>query len=181
MRKTTSSAVLAAVGLVVVFMVVWGAAPQAADTSPPSRALKSITINTQAYAVPGKRVDRRSLSITADEDMHIVGVEHFTGVQGGAWSDNGHMLSLLPKNPWEQWAEAGTGMEPTGQKGYFGYSGRDYYREVGGIGDVTQYEMFPDGTHVLVPAGKKLYLHCYANNFSEPPKMFHHTVRLLYW
>ena len=120
-------------------------------------------------------------TITADEDMHIVGIEHFTGVQGGAWSDNGHILSLRSDNPWTRWEKAGTGMEPTGQKGYFGYCGRDYYCEVGGIGDVTQYEMFPGRTYFFVPAGQKVYLHCYANNFNATPKAFHHTVRLLYW
>jgi len=162
---------------------VWWAAPRAvtAEAAPAGHALKSITINTQAYPVDAKGIDRRSGSITAPEDMHIVGIEHFIGVQGAAWSDNGHILSLSPDNPWTKWADAGTGMEPTAAQGYFGYSGRDYYTEVGGIGDVVQYEMFPAGTHFLVPAGRELYLHCYANNFLDGTRMFHHAVRLLYW
>jgi hypothetical protein len=170
------------IGLTVGGMVMMAAAPQqGVPGGCQSKALKSITINTNAYTVESHAIDRRSASITADEDMHIVGIEHFTGVQGGAWSDNGHLLSLSPDNPWAKWAKAGTGMEPTAAKGYFGYCGRDYYCEVGGIGDVVQYEMLPAGTHFFVPAGKKLYMHTYANNFMESPKAFHHTVRLLYW
>ena len=147
-----------------------------------SRELKSITLNTGAYLVQTGAIDRRSESIVADETMHIVAIEHFTGVQGGGWSDNGHILSLRPENPWEKWANAGTGMEPTGAKGYFGYCGRDYYTEVGGIPDVTVYEAFPAGTHVLVPQGATLFMHMYAHNFSQDrPNAFHHAVRLLYW
>ena len=173
---------LALAAAVLMATVAFHATPHVAvaRTSGP-RALKSITINTGAYSVAGQAIDRRSEYITAPETMHIVGIEHFNGVQLGAWSDNGHILSLNPDNPWAKWAEAGTGMEPTGATGYFGYCGRDYYSEVGGIGDITQYEMFPSDTCVLVPSGEKLFLHTYANNFSPEPRMFHHTVRILYW
>lgn len=171
-----------AVGLTFGVMAMMGAGPQgSASSGGESKALKSITINTNAYSVDAHAVDRRSTHVTADEDMHIVGIEHFNGVQGGAWSDNGHILSLCEDNPWTKWAKAGTGMEASGAKGYFGYCGRDYYSEVSGIGDVVQYEMLPAGTHVFVPAGRKLFMHTYANNFLDAPKMFHHTVRLLYW
>jgi len=176
------SVLVGGVGLAIGVTALWAASPGGtASESSAARPLKSITINTEAYIVKGRTVDRRSSHVKADEDMHIVGIEHFTGVQGGAWSDNGHVLSLRSENPWTRWEKAGTGMEPTGQKGYFGYCGRDYYCEVGGIGDVTQYEMFPAGTYFFVPAGQKVYLHCYANNFNATPKAFHHTVRLLYW
>ena len=67
-------------------------------------------------------------------------------------------------------------MEPTGTTGYFGYCGRDYYSEVGGITDFTTYEAFPSGTHILVPKGATLYLHTYANNFLDKPQAFHHAV-----
>lgn len=182
MNKMTHPAVLVCVVLGAGVMLGSAASPQAeggADAG--HRALKSVTINTQAYTVAGKGVDLRSVGIAARQDMHIVGIEHFTGVQGGAWSDNGHMLSLREENPWSKWGKASTGMEPSAQEGYFGYCGRDYYSEVGGIDDVMAYEMFPAGTHVFVPAGKKIYMHCYANNFLDQPKAFHHTVRLLYW
>jgi hypothetical protein len=145
------------------------------------RALHSVTINTQAYPVTPHGTDLRSTSLVADEDMHIVAIEHFNGVQRGGWSDNGHILSLSPDNPWAKWRDAGTGMEPTGAKGYFGYCGRDYYGEVGGIDDVILYEAFPAGTHFLVPKGATLFLHTYASNFLESPQAFHHAVRLLYW
>ena len=72
-------------------------------------------------------------------------------------------------------------MEPTGTKGYFGYCGRDYYREVGGINDVTVYETFPSGHYVSVRRGETLYLHCYGNGFAGKDTVFHHTVRLVYW
>ena len=73
-------------------------------------------------------------------------------------------------------------MEPTGTAGYFGYCGRDYYGEIGGIQDVMAYETFPGGTHILVPRDETLHMHCYANNFTtEPTGYFHHAVRLLYW
>jgi hypothetical protein len=147
----------------------------------PDRALKSITINTNAYAVDAGGTDRRTVNLAVPADMHIVAIEHFNGVQKGAWSDNGHILSLLPDNPWVKWQGAGTGMEPTGATGYFGYCGRDYYSEVSGIADIASYEAFPAGTHVFVPAGATIYLHTYANNFLDRPQMFHHTVRLLYW
>ena len=147
----------------------------------PSRALKSVTINTAAYMVPAKGLDRRSEKLVASDTMHIVAIEHFNGVQKGAWSDNGHILTLSPDNPWVKWQKAGTGMEPTGATGYFGYCGRDYYAEVNGIDDVVLYEPFPAGTHVIVPQGATLYLHTYANNFLNVPQAFHHAVRLLYW
>jgi len=146
-----------------------------------SSMLKSVTINTSAYTVDPGAIDRRSLELKASETMHIVEIEHFNGVQKSAWSDNGHLLSLLPENPWEKWKDAGTGMEPTGTTGYFGYCGRDYYSEVSGIADIQLNEFFPAGTHFLVPAGQSLYMHCYANNFLDQPKMFHHAVRIIYW
>jgi hypothetical protein len=148
----------------------------------PERDLKAITINTNAYPVDPAKIDRRSVSLVAAEDMHIVAMEHFNGVQKGGWSDNGHLLSIHPENPWSKWQNAGTGMEPTGASGYFGYCGRDYYSEVGGIDDIIIYETFPAGTHFLVPKGTTLYLHTYAHNFNPNiPQSFHHTVRLLYW
>ncbi|MBP8130337.1 MAG: hypothetical protein KA184_12230 [Candidatus Hydrogenedentes bacterium] len=156
-------------------------APVRAQGEPVTQQLRSITINTQAYSVAPGGIDRRTARIVAPEDMHIAGIEHFNGVQKGGWSDNGHLLSLVAENPWEEWADAGTGMEPTGAQGYFGYCGRDYYTEVGGIGDVVQYEMLPGGTCFHVPKGGAIYLHCYANNFLDRPQMFHHAVRLLYW
>ncbi|MGQ9589415.1 MAG: hypothetical protein ACUVYA_03875 [Planctomycetota bacterium] len=147
----------------------------------PERPIQSITMNTQAYTVEPRAVDRRSIELEAPEDLHIVAIEHFIGVQAGGYSDNGHLLSLDPENPWTKWSEAGTGMEPTGSKGCFGYCGRDYYSEVSGIADIELYEPFPSGSYVLVPKGAKLYLHTYANNFRDTPQAFHHTVRLLYW
>jgi len=181
MSTLMSSVTLMAGGLVVGAMAMLGASGGGGGIAGGGKALKSVTINTNAYGVEPKQIDRRSVNITAEEDMHIVGIEHFNGVQRGAWSDNGHILSLNPDNPWTKYATGGTGMEPTGEKGYFGYCGRDYYSEVGGIGDVGQFEMFPAGTYVLVPAGKKLHMHCYANNFTDGPRMFHHAVRILYW
>jgi hypothetical protein len=145
------------------------------------RPLKSVTINTGAYRVIPTEIDRRSVELAAPERMHIVAIEHFNGVQKGGWSDNGHLLSLRPENPWVRWQEAGTGMEPTGETGYFGYCGRDYYTEVGGIDDIVSYEAFPTGTFFLVPEGETLYLHTYAHNFLDTPQAFHHAVRLLYW
>ena len=147
----------------------------------PERALTVVTMNTQAYSVAPGTVDRRSIRLVAREEMHIVAIEHFNGVQKGGWSDNGHLLSLRPENPWTQWEGAGTGMEPTGTAGYFGYCGRDYYSEVAGIDDVVSYEAFPAGTHVFVPKGATIYLHTYANHFLSVPQAFHHAVRLLYW
>jgi hypothetical protein len=152
------------------------------QASPGERALKSITFNTQAYAVGPAKIDKRSISIVAEEDMHVVSLEHFIGVGKGSLSDNGHILSTKPENPWVAWEQAGTGMEPTGTAGYFGYCGRDYYSEVAGIGDIMAYESFPAGTHVLVRRGETLYMHCYAHNFSpEHQGYFHHMVRVLYW
>ena len=183
MKRDMMALSLLAVGVVLgVTQLGAGTGAEGPAGSSVDKPLQSVTINTQAYAVKPGGVDRRSADITAERDMHIVGIEHFTGVQGGAWSDNGHILSLSDANPWTKFADAGTGMEPTGAKGYFGYSGRDYYTEVGGIGDVVQYEMLPAGTHFFVPRGKKLHLHMYACNFSgDQAKMFHHAVRLLYW
>jgi hypothetical protein len=147
-----------------------------------SRPLKSITLNTGAYGVAKGQIDRRSVSISAQEDMHIVAIEHFVGVGLGTHSDNGHMLSLSSENAWTKWESGGTGMEPTGASGYFGYCGRDYYGEIGGIQDVMAYESLPAGTHILVPRGQTLYMHCYAHNFTtEPTGYFHHAVRVLYW
>jgi len=156
--------------------------PAAERAAPGERALKVITLNTGAYEVGAAKVDKRSIPLVAEEDMHIVALEHFNGVGKGSLSDNGHMLSTSPDNPWVKWEAAGTGMEPTGTKGYFGYVGRDYYSEVSGIHDVMAYESFPAGTHVLVRRGQTLHMHCYAANFSpQHPGYFHHAVRVLYW
>lgn len=145
------------------------------------KELKTITINTMAYPVPPETVDKRSESITAEEDMHIVAVEHFIGVSGGGYpTDNGHILSKNPENPWVKWEDKSTGMEPTGEKGYFGYCGRDYYSEVNGVSDVCVYESFPSG-YFLVKKGEKLYMHCYAANPTGKQVVFHHCVRLIYW
>jgi len=150
--------------------------------APPEHGLKAITLNTQAYLVGPAKTDKRSMTVTAEEDMHIVALEHFTGVGKGSWSDNGHILSTSPDNPWVKWEKAGTGMEPTGARGYFGYCGRDYYSECKGINDVMAYESLPAGTYVPVRRGETLYMHCYAANFSaERPGGFHHMVRVLYW
>ena len=147
------------------------------------RELKVVTLNTSAYEVSAKTSDKRSESITADEDMHIVALEHFIGVSGrGYYSDNGHILSKNPDNPWVKWAAPHpSGMEPTGAKGYFGYCGRDYYSEVSGISDILFYESFPSGHYFLVRKGEKLYMHCYAGNFTEKTVGFHHAVRVIYW
>jgi hypothetical protein len=154
----------------------------AASDQTRERALKAVTFNTQAYGVGPAKIDRRSIEITAQEDMHIVALEHFIGVGKGSVSDNGHVLSTSPDNPWAKWQEAGTGMEPTGTTGYFGYCGRDYYSEVAGIGDIMAYESFPAGTHFLVREGETLHMHCYAHNFSpESTGYFHHMVRVMYW
>ena len=156
--------------------------PRTDSDVPRERSLRSITFNTHAYGVEGAKIDKRSEKITAEEDMHIVALEHFIGVGKGSWSDNGHVLSASSDNPWVQWEAAGTGMEPTGTPGYFGYCGRDYYSEVAGIGDIMAYESFPAGTHVLVRRGETLHMHCYAHNFSpESTGYFHHMVRVLYW
>ena len=151
-----------------------GSAP-ADPAMPGQRALKVITLNTQAYRL--EATDKRSVKITAEEDMHIVALEHFTGVGGGSFSDNGHILSTSPDNPWVKWEKAGPGMEPNGTTGYFGYCGRDYYSECAGIDDVMAYETFPAGTHMLIRKGETLYMHCYA----APKGYFHHAVRVLYW
>jgi hypothetical protein len=160
-----------------------GDAPSVAEqVTAPSRTLKTITLNTGAYPVAKGQAEKRSVSIAADEDMHIVALEHFTGVGMGTRSDNGHILSTSPENPWVKWESDGTGMEPTGTRGYFGYCGRDYYSEVAGIQDVMAYESLPAGTHITVRRGEKLYMHCYAANFNtDPTGFFHHAVRVLYW
>lgn len=146
------------------------------------RALKTITFNTHAYGVEPAKIDKRSIEIVAEEDMHLVALEHFIGVGKGSFSDNGHILSTRPDNPWVKWEKAGTGMESTGTRGYFGYCGRDYYSEVDGVDDIMAYESFPAGTHVAVRKGETLYMHCYAHNFSpERTGYFHHMVRVLYW
>jgi hypothetical protein len=146
------------------------------------RELKAVTMNTLAYEVHARKTDRRSESINANEDMHIVAIEHFIGVSSnGCLSDNGHILSKSPDNPWVKWAEPSpTGMEPTGSKGYFGYCGRDYYTQVGGINDLCVYEGFPSG-YFLVKRGEKLYMHCYAANATDKPVGFHNAVHLIYW
>lgn len=154
----------------------------AVEAAPQSHALKSVTFNTHAYGVEPAKIDKRSIKIVPQRDMHIVALEHFIGVGKGSLSDNGHILSTSPDNPWVKWEKAGTGMEPTGIEGYFGYCGRDYYSEVDGIDDIMAYESFPAGTHVLVHKGETLYVHCYAHNFSpERTGYFHHMVRVLYW
>ncbi|MFQ6130885.1 MAG: hypothetical protein ACE5R4_02505 [Armatimonadota bacterium] len=188
---TGRAAVLILAASVVALALAWYAGPWAAPADGQARgkrgtaiadghALKVITLNTGAYAVEG--TDRRSVSIVAEEDMHIVGLSHFIGVQAGTIpSDNGHILSTLPDNPWEKWAEAGTGMEPTGTKGYFGYCGRDYYSECAGIGDILWHENMPPGCHFLVEKGQTLYMHCYAAHGLGAPHAFHHAVRVYYW
>ena len=113
------------------------------------RELRSMTINS-LIDVPPRGTERWSENLVAGEDMHIVSLEHFIGVGKGGWSDNGHILSKNPDNPWIRWGDKPTGMEPTGTGGYFGYCGRDYYTEVGGITDVNTYESFPAGHHFLV-------------------------------
>jgi len=145
------------------------------------RALKTIILNTGAYSVnPGP--DRRSESIVAPEDMHIVSISHFTGVQTGAFpSDNGHVLSTSPENPWEKWADKATDIEPTGTQGYFGYCGRDYYSECTGISDIMWQETMPAGCYVLGRAGETLYMHTYTGNGTDGPRMFHHLARVYYW
>ncbi|MFH1923480.1 MAG: hypothetical protein ABIP48_26770 [Planctomycetota bacterium] len=182
--RTTSLAVL--LTLAIALLAIGALATQNRAPAPrgPSvgRALKSVTFNTHAYGVAPGTIDKRSIQITAEEEMHIVALEHFIGVGKGALSDNGHILSTKPENPWVQWEQAGTGMEPTGTAGYFGYCGRDYYSEVGGIGDIMAYETFPAGTFVPVRDGETLYVHCYAHSFSpESEAFFHHMVRVLYW
>jgi len=186
MGRKRSAGVLFILTIACVFVaaaiVATHAQPVADRAVPGERALKVITLNTGAYRVEPAKVDKRSIPLAAEEDMHIVALEHFTGVGKGQFSDNGHMLSTSPENAWVKWEAAGTGMEPTGTKGYFGYCGRDYYSECKGINDVMAYESFPAGTHVLVRRGETLHMHCYAANFSrEHPAFFHHAVRVLYW
>jgi hypothetical protein len=143
-------------------------------------ALRSITINS-LLEVPPRETERWSEKLDVGEDMHIVSLEHFIGVGKGGWSDNGHILSKSPINPWIRWKVKPTGMEPTGTGGYFGYCGRDYYAEVGGITDVNTYESFPAGKYFLVERGEALYMHCYASNFVDGVVAFHHAVRVIYW
>ncbi len=178
----------AAVGLIALacYAGVLGAAQAGHQQTAPAgvevtdHTLKVITLNTGAYPVEG--VDCRSESIVAEEDMHIVSVSHFIGVGAGTIpSDNGHILSTLPDNPWQKWADRATGMEPTGTRGYFGYCGRDYYSECAGIGDICWQENMPAGCYVLVEKWQRLYMHCYAAHGHEGPRMFHHAVRVYYW
>jgi len=154
-----------------------------ADISEGQRELKVVNINTSACEAPAGGTDKMSESITADEDMHVVAIEHFIGVSGRGWySDNGHILSKSPDNPWVKWAEPRpSGIEPTGTKGYFGYCGRDYYTEVSSIKDVTAYESLPAGCHFLVKKEERLYMLCYADNFTDKRLGFHHAVHLIYW
>jgi hypothetical protein len=174
---------MVAVGMMCLFVSSVSAQRQRRDRPPADQghALKTITLNTGAYAVePG--TDRRSESIVAAEDMHIVTISHFTGVQTGSFpSDNGHVLSLSPENPWEKWADAATGMEPTGTQGYFGYCGRDYYSECAGIQDIMWQELMPADCHVFVPQGATLYMHTYTGNGTGQGRMFHHLARVYYW
>ena len=144
------------------------------------KKLGSITINSLLEIAPGEN-KRWSERLDPGENLHIVALEHFIGVGKGGWSDNGHILSKSGVNPWVEWVENPTGMEPTGTKGYFGYCGRDYYTEVGGITDVNTYEAFPTGHHFLVMKGEALYMHCYGSNFTDRPVAFHHAVRAIYW
>jgi hypothetical protein len=154
-------------------------APQAQPSAP--KALKTITLNTGAYIV-GPGADKRSEHIVAQQDMHIVMLSHFTGVQtGGFPTDNGHILSTSPENPWVKWEGAATGMEPTGSEGYFGYCGRDYYSECTGISDVQFLEPFPAGTYILVKKGETLWMHTYTGNGTDRALAFHHCVRVYYW
>jgi hypothetical protein len=149
--------------------------------APQEHALRTITLNTGAFLVqPGN--DKRSEKIVAKQDMHIVAISHFTGVQSGAFpSDNGHVLSTSPDNPWVKWENLATGMEPTGTEGYFGYCGRDYYTECAGIQDVMWQEALPAGCHILVRKGETLYMHCYTGNGTGKPAMYHHLARVYYW
>lgn len=182
--KLWRATLVLATAAAVAAMTTRGMSTTAKEVSPPAyqHALKSVTLNTRAYSVDPGKIDRRSIELVAPQDMHLVALEHFIGVGKGALSDNGHILSTSPENPWVKWESAGTGMEPTGVAGYFGYCGRDYYSEVDGIDDVMAYESFPAGTHVLVRRGQTLYVHCYAANFSgEQVGYFHHMVRVLYW
>ena len=152
-----------------------------ATVSQTEKELKSVTMNCM-FDGPKGVPTKVSESLVAEEDMHIVAIEHFNGVLGGDFSDNGHLLSKNPDNPWLKWEAQATKMEPTGTKGYFGYCGRDYYSEVAGIGDVMAYETFPAGCHFLVRKGETLYLHCYGCSYAGREKTdFHHAVRLIYW
>ncbi len=144
------------------------------------RTLRSITMNS-LLEVTQKGTKRWSEELEAGEDMHVVALEHFIGVGKGGWSDNGHILSKSARNPWIEWNRNPTGMEPTGTEGYFGYCGRDYYTEVGGITDVNTYEAFPSGCHFLIDKDRRLYMHCYASNFTEKSVAFHHAVRIIFW
>jgi hypothetical protein len=78
------------------------------------------------------------------------------------------------------WEKAGTDMEPTGARGYFGYCGRDYYSEVAGIPDVCACQPLPAGTCIVVPKGATLHMHTCAHNSLDSPQAFHHAVRVLY-
>ena len=192
MRKTWVASVLVLVALGTVIVGVAASQRRDSDAAPAApatlreHALKCITFNTGAYGVARRKIgiDKRTISITADEDMHIVALTHFIGVNGGSFGDNGHMFSTSPDNPWVKWEKARTGMEPTGTKGYFGYCGRDYYAECSGICDIMAYQTFPAGTYILVRKGETLYMHCYAclssKSASERGEA-HHKVEVYYW
>jgi len=180
MRRWHLMVVLVLITACAAYVMAQGSQRKAKTVPVKEHALKTITLNTGAYPVEG--TDRRSESIVAPEDMHIVSISHFTGVQtGGFPTDNGHVLSLLEENPWEKWKDAATGMEPTGTQGYFGYCGRDYYSECTGISDIMWQEQMPAGCHVLVPEGATLYMHTYTGNGSGRGLMFHHLARVYYW
>lgn len=145
------------------------------------KELRVVALNTGPYNVAARGQDKRSESYVADEDMYIAALEHFIGISSGGFpSDNGHILSKSPDNPWAKWT-APLSMEPTGTKGYFGYCGRDYYSQVSGIQDILAYEAFPPGCHFFVKKGERLYMHCYAGNFTDAPAGFHHAVRVIYF
>ena len=83
MQKTRTTGIWVALTAVVVLVAV-GMASKTGPAStgqpaPAERALKSVTLNTAAYAVGPAKIDKRSVRITADDDMHIVALEHFTG------------------------------------------------------------------------------------------------------
>ena len=190
MRKLSVASVLVLVALGAVVVAVGELPRQGSAPAEPAalreHALKCITLNTRGYGLerPKKKTDKRSISITAEEDMHIVALEHFIGNSWGGFGDNGHVLSTSPENPWVKWEKAESGMEPTGTRGYFGYCGRDYYCLAGGIADIMAYQPFPAGTHVLVRKGETLYLHCYAHLSSKcesPTGAAHHKVEVFYW
>ncbi len=192
MRKVLFASMLTCVALGTVVVAVAASQRKDSDAAPASPAaprehsLKCVTFNTGGYGVARRKlgIDKRSISITADEDMHIVALTHFIGVNGGSFGDNGHIFSTSPDNPWVKWEDAGTAMEPTGTKGYFGYCGRDYYAECAGIYDIMAYQTFPAGTYIFVRKGETLYMHCYACLSSKSAAergVAHHKVEVYYW